>query len=56
MRAEGWEGEGKGREGGSSLQARSLASGIGGRSGGVGQAFLNVGALKKIQESFENSL
>ena len=52
--------EGKGREGeregGSSLRARSLASGIGGRSGGVGQGFLNVRALKKIQESFENSL
>ena len=49
--------EGKGREGGgSSLRARSLAAGIGGRLGGVGQAFLNVRALKKIQESFENSL
>ena len=47
---EGWEGERKGRkgkgregeregerEGGSSLRARSLAAGIGGRLGGVGQ-------------------
>ena len=38
------------------MQARSLAVGIGGRLGGVGQAFLNVRAFKKIQESFENSL
>ena len=60
----GREGRGKGRgkgRGGSSLRARSLAAGIGGRLGwvglgGVGQAFLNVRALKKIQESFENSL
>ena len=41
--------EGKGREGESSLRARSLAAGIGGRLGGVGKAFLNVRALKKFK-------
>ena len=49
-------GKGRGKGGGSSLRARSLAAGIGGRLGGVWQALLNVRALKKIQESFENSL
>ena len=33
----GREGKGRGKGGGSSLRARSLAAGIGGRLGGVGQ-------------------
>ena len=44
----GREGKGGGKGGESSLRARSLAAVIGGRLGGVGQAFLNVRAFKKI--------
>ena len=58
---EGKGGEGRGREGGGGLACEQglLLPGLGGGwvgLGGVGQAFLNVRALKKIQESFENSL
>ena len=54
----GREGRGKGR-GGLACEQGLLLPGLGGGwvgLGGVGQAFLNVRALKKIQESFENSL
>ena len=58
----GREGRGKGRgkgRGGLACEQGLLLPGLGGGwvgLGGVGQAFLNVRALKKIQESFENSL
>ena len=56
---EGKGGKGKGGGGGLTCEQGLLLPGLGGGwvgLGGVGQAFLNVRALKKIQESFENSL